>query len=151
MRKIKIYGLLTCVCLMMQSCLFNEDDIFDESSAQRAIASVNECQEILKGAANGWLLEYYTGEDGEYGGFNVLARFDGNNVIMAADFATDNYEIGEESTSLYKVESYQGTELSFDSYNELIHEFCEPSGYNSPGYAGDYEFVFRSVSKEKSL
>ena len=54
---------------------------------------------------------------------------------MAADFATDNYEIGEESTSLYKVESYQGTELSFDSYNELIHEFCEPSGYNSPGYA----------------
>ena len=82
MRKIKIYGLLTCVCLMMQSCLFNEDDIFDESSAQRAIASVNECQEILKGAANGWLLEYYTGEDGEYGGFNVLARFDGNNVIM---------------------------------------------------------------------
>ena len=56
MRKIKIYGLLTCVCLMMQSCLFNEDDIFDESSAQRAIASVNECQEILKGAANGWLL-----------------------------------------------------------------------------------------------
>ena len=50
---------------MMQSCLFNEDDIFDESSAQRAIASVNECQEILKGAANGWLLEYYTGEDGE--------------------------------------------------------------------------------------
>ena len=76
MRKIKIYGLLTCVCLMMQSCLFNEDDIFDESSAQRAIASVNECQEILKGAANGWLLEYYTGEDGEYGGFNVLARFE---------------------------------------------------------------------------
>ena len=68
MRKIKIYGLLTCVCLMMQSCLFNEDDIFDESSAQRAIASVNECQEILKGAANGWLLEYYTGHhiDGEY-------------------------------------------------------------------------------------
>lgn len=41
---------------------------------------------------------------------------------MAADFATDNYEIGEESTSLYKVESYQGTELSFDSYNELIHD-----------------------------
>lgn len=38
MRKIKIYGLLTCVCLMMQSCLFNEDDIFDESSAQQAIS-----------------------------------------------------------------------------------------------------------------
>lgn len=134
---------------MMQSCLFNEDDIFDESSAQRAIASVDECQEILKSAENGWLLEYFTGENGEYGGFNVLARFDGENVTMAADFATDKYEIGQESISLYKVESYQGTELSFDSYNELIHEFCEPTGYNSPGYAGDYEFVFRSVSKEK--
>lgn len=55
MRKIKIYGLLTCVCLMMQSCLFNEDDIFDESSAQRAIASVNECQEILKGCSQ-WVV-----------------------------------------------------------------------------------------------
>lgn len=149
MRKFRIYGLLACLCLMMQSCLFSEKDIFDESSAERAIGSVNECQEILKSAPNGWLLEYYTGEDAEYGGFNILAKFDGKNVSMAAEVATANYAVGEISTTLYKVDSYQGTELSFDSYSELIHQFCEPNSFTDPGYAGDYEFVIRSASKDK--
>lgn len=149
MKKVKIYGFLACVCLMMQSCLFNEDDVFDESSAQRAIASVEECQELLRSAENGWAMEYYTGTDAEYGGFNLYAKFGEQDVTMAADIATKNYAIGDVATSMYHVKSYQGTELSFDSYNELIHELCEPTGYNSPGYAGDYEFVFRSVSKDK--
>lgn len=68
---------------------------------------------------------------------------------MASEVATPNYEVGEYSTSLFKVNSFQGTELSFDSHNELIHIFCEPNGYNDPGYAGDYEFIFRSLSKDK--
>lgn len=149
MKNIKIYSLLGCLCLMMQSCLYSEDDIFDESSAQRAIASVNECKEVLKSAPNGWGLKYYTGEGAEYGGFNLFAKFDDETVTLASEVATSSYGIGEDVVSLYKVASFQGTELSFDSHNELIHLFCEPNGYNDPGYAGDYEFVFRSVSKEK--
>ena len=48
MKDIKLYSLLVCLCLLMQSCLFSEDDVFDQSSAQRAIASVNECREVLE-------------------------------------------------------------------------------------------------------
>lgn len=149
MKSIKIYGLLGCLCLMMQSCLFSEEDVFEDSSAQRAMASVNECKQILEGAENGWALKYYTGTDAEYGGFNIYAKFEGDNVTLAAEVPTRSYDVGENVTSLYKVSSLQGTQLSFDAYNEIIHEFCEPNGYNDPGYAGDYEFIFRSVSKDK--
>ena len=41
---------------------------------------------------------------------------------------------------------YNGTELSFDSYNEILHAFCTPNGYGDPGYQGDYEFMIRSIS-----
>lgn len=149
MKSIKIYGLLSCLCLMMQSCLFSEKDVFDESSAQRAIASVNEYKEVLESAENGWALKYYTGEGAEYGGYNIYAKFEGEYVTLASEIATSSYDAGESVTSMYKVSSLQGTQLSLDSYNEIIHEFCEPNGYNDPGYAGDYEFIFRSASKEK--
>lgn len=149
MKRLIIYGLSACLCVMMHSCLFSEENIFEASSAQRAMASVKECNKVLQGAANGWLLEYYPGDGPAFGGYNLLAKFDGEKVEMAADVATEHFPAGEISVSLYKVLSNQSTELSFDSYNEVIHSFCEPSGFNAPGYAGDYEFVFKSVSKEK--
>lgn len=149
MKKYTIYTLLACVCMIMQSCLFNEEDVFDDSSAQRAIASVEECKEILKGAENGWLMEYYTGFEGGYGGFNLLAKFDGSTVSMMSEMETSSFAVGEEAVSQYKVSSFQGTQLSFDGYNEMIHSFCEPNGFGDPGYAGDYEFIFRSATKDK--
>lgn len=149
MKDIKLYSLLACLCLLMQSCLFSEEDVFDQSSAQRAMASVNECQEILQSAPNGWLLEYYPGQEGEAGGYSLIAKFDGEKVEMVSEMPTANYNVGDICTSLYKVGAFQGTELSFDSYNELIHMFCEPNSFADPGYEGDYEFIFRSVSKEK--
>lgn len=149
MNNVKIFGLLACWCLIMQSCLFSEEDVFDDTSAQRAMASVSECNEVLQSASNGWLLEYYPGDGPEFGGYNLIAKFDGKNVELASEEATDNFAVGEIVTSLYKVSSFQGTELSFDSHNELIHMFCEPVSYSDPGFSGDYEFIFRSVSKDK--
>ena len=46
--------LLALVSIGLQSCLFSEEDIFDESSANRATADVAKCREILKEAPNGW-------------------------------------------------------------------------------------------------
>ena len=57
MKKSKIYSLLACVCLLMQSCLFSEEDVFDQSSAQRAMESVEECNNLLQSSSNGWLME----------------------------------------------------------------------------------------------
>ena len=52
MKNIKIYSLLACLCLLTQSCLFSEDDVFDDSSAQRAMASVDECHAALHGKSD---------------------------------------------------------------------------------------------------
>lgn len=150
MKKFKLYSFLACVCLIMQSCLFSEEDIFDQSSAQRAMESVEECDKLLQSSPNGWLMEYYPGYSPEdFGGFNLFAKFDGESVVLASEKATVNYAVGETCTSLYKVSSFQGIQLSFDGYNELIHSFCEPEGYNAPGFAGDYEFIFRTISKDQ--
>ena len=56
---LSIYTLLVLTCIVLQSCLFSEEEIFDESSANRATADVIKCQEILKDVPNGWKLEYF--------------------------------------------------------------------------------------------
>ena len=53
---LSIYTLLALACIVLQSCLFSEEEIFDESSANRATADVIKCQEILKDVPNGWKL-----------------------------------------------------------------------------------------------
>ena len=57
-----IYFLLALVCLGLQSCLFQEEDYFDDSSANRATADVKRCSELLEAAPNGWVMEYYVGK-----------------------------------------------------------------------------------------
>lgn len=146
MKRIFLYGLLACISWTMQSCLFSEDDVFEQSSAERDNASVAGIKELLMSSPNGWNLEYRYGEDGDWGVSNIFMKFDETNVTMASDYATSNYAVGEECQSLYTVQAYQGTEISFDSYNEILHSFCEPEGYNAPGLIGDYEFVVRDTT-----
>ena len=45
--KITKYILLAFTCLGLQACLFQEDDIFEKSSANRASENVAELQELL--------------------------------------------------------------------------------------------------------
>ena len=72
-----IYFLLALVCLGLQSCLFQEEDYFDDSSANRATADVKRCSELLEAAPNGWVMEYYVGKDYSLGGITLLCKFDG--------------------------------------------------------------------------
>lgn len=46
--------LLTGITLGLQSCLFSEEDIFDDSSANRLTADVIKCREILQSVPK-WL------------------------------------------------------------------------------------------------
>lgn len=52
--KITKYILLAFTCLGLQACLFQEDDIFEKSSANRASENVAELQELLVNVPNGW-------------------------------------------------------------------------------------------------
>ncbi len=71
---LSIYTLLALACIVLQSCLFSEEEIFDESSANRATADVIKCQEILKDVPNGWKLEYYIGSNYSAGAITLLIR-----------------------------------------------------------------------------
>lgn len=149
MKNITIYLLLALACLGLQSCLFQEENYFDDSSANRATADVNRCSELLKAAPNGWVMEYYIGKDYSLGGITLLCRFDGQRVTMASQMS----EADETVSSLYSVKSEQATMLSFDTYNYLVHYFGQPQGSMSDDpngtLGGDYEFIISSASAER--
>lgn len=132
-KNITKYLLLALACLGLQSCLFQEENYFDDSSANRATADVSRCGELLKGAPNGWVMEYYVGKDYSLGGITLLCRFDGQRVTMASQMS----EADETVSSLYSVKSEQATMLSFDTYNYLVHYFGQPQGSMSDDPNGD--------------
>lgn len=112
---------MVTACIGLHSCLFQQDDYFDKSSAERAAADVIKCSELLKSSPNGWLLEYYIGSGYAMGGITLLCKFDDKKVTMASTLSTPNVPSGVFIESLYQVVSEQSTMLTFDSYNELIH------------------------------
>ena len=147
---LSIYTLLALACIVLQSCLFSEEEIFDESSANRATADVIKCQEILKDVPNGWKLEYYIGSNYSAGAVTLLMKFDGKQVEMASETGAESYKPGTIITSLYQVKSEQSTMLTFDSYNPLIHMFSGPLGLNM-NLGGDYEFIIMSATPDKVI
>ena len=64
MKKLILYSLLACMTFSMQSCLFSEEDLFEQSSADRENASVLELKSLLTSSTNGWKLEYRYGSEG---------------------------------------------------------------------------------------
>ena len=53
--------------LLFQSCLKDQEDVFDESSAARMENYLNEAQRVLMSSENGWVLEYYPETHRKYG------------------------------------------------------------------------------------
>lgn len=149
--KITKYILLAFICLGLQACLFQEDDLFEKSSANRASENVAELQELLVNVPNGWKMEYYPGTDYSMGGITLLCRFDGNNVTLMSEVGSVKTASGKEASSLYKVTSEESTVLTFDSFNEFIHFFSEPIMGMNTNLEGDYEFVYMGQEDNKVI
>lgn len=149
--KITKYILLAFICLGLQACLFQEDNLFEKSSANRASENVAELQELLVNVPNGWKMEYYPGTDYSMGGITLLCRFDGNNVTLMSEVGSVKTASGKEASSLYKVTSEESTVLTFDSFNEFIHCFSEPIMGMNTNLEGDYEFVYMGQEDNKVI
>lgn len=144
MKRILFY--MTCfAALLLQACNNEVDDLFDQSAQERMDEELRICQELLVGAENGWILEYYPQSKQEYGGYCMTVKFDGLNVTAASEITGDpTYTV----SSLYSLKSDVGPTLNFDSYNEILHFFADPdyslgAGLGA-GYEGDYEFTIMS-------
>lgn len=136
--------LIICVLSTLVSCsLSNEENIFDESSANRLTAELKLSKALLIGPKNGWLMEYYpAGTSTLVGGYNIFAAFsEDGNVTISSEIAGNEDKV----ESLYSLKQSAGPVLSFDSHNEIMHFFSDPLN----GIGGDFEFTIMTASQDK--
>ena len=141
---------MAAAVLLAAACTPEEDDIFSDSSANRADATIEADMQVLTGAANGWLMEYYPEMSQTYGGYNILLSFsEDGHVTVAGDVANPT----DTSTSLFSVKQSAGIVLSFDTYNEIFHVFSDPGnsqgGGNAYGLEGDYDFLILEATPQQ--
>ena len=68
----KIFNLLfiSLAVALYSSCTPEEENLFNDSSANRIEATLKADKEVLTSAKNGWLMEYYPSANLTYGGYN---------------------------------------------------------------------------------
>ncbi|QDW26661.1 DUF4302 domain-containing protein [Pedobacter sp. KBS0701] len=145
------YLLLVISCLLFAACDKKKDRVFEESPTQRLNTAVTNAQTILKSKPNGWIMQYYPGDDAQYGGFNFFVNFTSNaNVNVQADYIATN------ETSTYKVYPGAGPILTFDTYNSIFAFFAAPGAISGAinydvGYGGDIEFLVMKATADSVI
>lgn len=144
MKRYKILMVLAALILMMplQSCLYDQKDLFDESSSARLTDAMDKAQKILMGAENGWLFEIYPESTQGYGGYAFTLKFNKLDVEVRSELGS-----GVETT-YYKMTNDNGPVLIFDTYNNFLHYFSTPSSSSYEAFGGDYEFVVISAEPD---
>lgn len=145
MKNIKTWVLaaLALPLALFTSCTSDEDDVFNNSSSQRMENAIDAAKAVLRGNTNGWIMDYYVGDDQQYGGYAYIVKFDSLTVTAYSELDTIN------ATSYYKVTNDNGCSLNFDSYNKVLHSLATPSENNYEAYHADYEFQVMSATAEK--
>jgi len=146
----KIYFLIAMVtAMMMASCTIEQDDLFSDSSANRADNAIAADIQVLTSAANGWLMQYFPDSQQSYGGYNTIVRFktDGKVEVMGEVYGDTTY------VSLYSVTQSAGIVLTFDTFNPEFHAFSDPSapigGSEGTGWDGDFDFSILKATPEE--
>lgn len=135
------------------SCNPVEDNLFDESSSVRIEKALENAKDVLTGADNGWLMEFYPSAQQKYGGYNVLAKFSDKDVTVASEIA--DFDTSDKST--YSLKQSAGPVLTFDSYNDIFHIFSDPDmsksgvGDDGTGMGGDFEFLILKATPDSVI
>lgn len=135
--------MLAVPAFLMQSCLKDQEDTFDQPSSIRMQNFLDNAQQALVNAPNGWLLEYFPHKEQNYGGYVYMLRFTADSVYTNCEL-DPGYEYG----TLYRLTNDDGPVLSFDTYNEALHYFSTPSSDAYEALGGDFELVIDSVGAD---
>lgn len=153
MKKIFFYIMFAVAGLSLQSCLHDDDEIFDKSAAERINEAVANVKEVLTSSQEGWVMHYYAGREYAYGGLNLAMKFTDGKVQMYNETAQNSDGSYKSVVSTYKITRDQGPVLAFDTYNDLLHVYGDPAG-NGPtdvdGWEADYEFVVMNISEDQN-
>lgn len=142
LKNIFLFFVLAAPALLLQSCLKDQEDDFDQSSSARMSEFLANAKQVLESSENGWALDYYPKSTRDYGGFVYTIKFNGGKATVGMEGTTD------QETSLYTMTNDDGPVLSFDSYNTLLHKFATPHNGADKGQEGDFEFVIDSVGTD---
>lgn len=127
-----------------QSCLKDQEDVFDESASARMQEYLENVKTVLMQPQNGWRMEYYAGNSKEdYGGYNFAVKFTDEEVTASCELDPELT-----TTTLYTLKSDNGPVLSFDTYSEVLHAFAVPGWNKYEGRGGDFEFMVTDVTPE---
>lgn len=145
--------LFLAVPALLTSCLFDEEDLFDQSASERIEAAKQEAKTILESAENGWHVRYFPSPTLEFGGYNLFFKFSDGKVTVASEIERDP---STTETSLYSLGEDLGITLNFDTKNALINYFVHPRnpdglGSSYKGMEGDYKFTVMETSAEQVI
>lgn len=153
MKKIFFYIMFAVAGLSLQSCLHDDDEIFDKPAAERINEAVANIKKVLTSSQEGWVMHYYVGQEYAYGGLNLAMKFTDGKVQMYSEVAQNSDGSYKSVVSTYKITRDQGPVLAFDTYNDLLHVYGDPAG-NGPtdvdGWEADYEFVVMNISEDQN-
>ena len=144
MKKVFLYMLLAAGAFSVQSCLHDNEDVFDTPAAQRIEEVVAADKALLESATNGWKFEYYLGDDYVYGGLNYFVKFQDGKAYVSGE----NGGPGVVASSSYDVIADMGPVLTFNTYNEVFHYYAQPESNQVEGYQGDFEFVIMKTTND---
>lgn len=153
MKKIFFYIMFAVAGLSLQSCLHDDDEIFDKSAAERINEAVANVKEVLTSSQEGWVMHYYAGREYAYGGLNLAMKFTDGKVQMYNETAKKSDGSYISAVSTYKITRDQGPVLAFDTYNDLLHVYGDPAGSGPTdvdGWEADYEFVIMNISEDQN-
>lgn len=153
MKKIFFYIMFAVAGLSLQSCLHDDDEIFDKPAAERINEAVANAKEVLTSSQEGWVMHYYVGQEYAYGGLNLAMKFTDGKVQMYNETAKKSDGSYKSVVSTYKITRDQGPVLAFDTYNDLLHVYGDPAGSGPTdvdGWEADYEFVIMNISEDQN-
>lgn len=149
--------------MALTSCSNTEDQIFDQSAAERLEQYKKDYSDVLTENGGLWSMEYFSNPDEP--GYVFVVKFDKNGSVT---ISANHKWIGgsfKQEVSLWKMIADNGPVLSFNSYNTLFHVFSDPAditGADAPtndgkdivetgyGHDGDYEFQVMEVSEDRN-
>lgn len=146
MKKIFLYLMLAAVAFTMQSCLHDDNELFEDSAAERIDKAVANAKHILEAAPNGWHFEYYLGAEYVHGGYNFFVKFKDGKAEVSGEIAGDNTMV---TRSSYDVVKDLGPVLTFNTYNEIMHFLSQPYQSQVDGFEGDFEFLLLDVTEDR--
>jgi len=140
----KILYIVSVTLVLFSGCLKEQEDLFSEPAAIRLNNAIGSIDSVLTHAKNGWVMQYFA--DSSSAGYTMLLRFEPNGKVTVA---AKNMLVGgqyAESVSMFDVIGDNGPVITFNTYNEILHRFSDPSNPAGIGLGGDYEFVVYSYA-----